>query len=222
MPSCRGPESGTRYSRGRRAGVAASMLMATLTGLISCTPTRELSPAADSDGFEAELESLQQFLHIPGLSILVKRGPAVLYERQLGYADIDGRVPVDAGTMFPIASVTKTLSTVLLLQLVQEGALSPEDPVAGYLDEFDPGLDIRIKHILSHTSEGIPGEEYLYSGRFALGGQFIEQATGLRYADLMRSRIFDRAGMADTIPMIERADLDRLGKRVAKIGRAHV
>jgi len=191
-------------------------LLAALTGLVACAPPPAAPPLVHADEFEAEIEALRAFFAIPGLSILVKQGRSPVYERQIGFADLEKGIPVDAGTTFPIASLTKTISTVLLLQLVEEGALSLDDQMSDYSERIDRSADIRVRHILSHTSEGRPGEDFLYSGRFALGRRIIEQASGRTYADLMQSRIFDRAGMTDTLPMIDRTGLDAVGNRAAR------
>ena len=67
--------------------------------------------------FETDLQALQEYFHIPGMAVLVKKGGVVLHESYLGYADLENEIPVDANTGFPIASVTKTLATVLMMQL---------------------------------------------------------------------------------------------------------
>jgi CubicO group peptidase (beta-lactamase class C family) len=58
-----------------------------------------------------------------------------------------------------------------------------------------------VEHLLSHTSGGEPGSRYSYSGdRFAKLDRVLEKAAGRSFASLLRERILDPAGLADTAP----------------------
>jgi tetratricopeptide (TPR) repeat protein len=91
----------------------------------------------------------------------------------------------DAATArFPIASVTKTMTAVLIMQLVEQRRLA---------------LDTPIRQILSHTSDGTPGEEYLYNGAiFNSLTPVVEKAGGKPFAELLTDRIFKPLQMSDT------------------------
>jgi CubicO group peptidase (beta-lactamase class C family) len=71
------------------------------------------------------------------------------------------------------------------MQLVEEGTLSLDDPVSKYGVQLEsPGI-IRVKHLLSMTSDGNPGEGYQYNGyRYSLLGQVIEGASGRTFHSL--------------------------------------
>jgi tetratricopeptide (TPR) repeat protein len=89
-----------------------------------------------------------------------------------------------ATTPFPIASVTKTMTAVLIMQLVEEGRLS---------------LDLKLRQILSHTADGTPGEEYLYNGAiFNSLTSVIEKAGGRPFAEQLTDRIFKPLHMSET------------------------
>jgi Beta-lactamase len=89
-----------------------------------------------------------------------------------------------ATTRFPIASVTKTITAVLIMQLVEQGRFT---------------LDLRTRQILSHTSDGTPGEEYLYNGAiFDSLTPVVEKAGGKTLAELLTDRIFKPLHMSDT------------------------
>ena len=64
---------------------------------------------------------------------------------------------IDGDTHFNIASVSKQFTAVAVLQLVQEGKISLDDPVSQYFPEFESDMwkEVYIKHLLSHSS-GIP------------------------------------------------------------------
>jgi CubicO group peptidase (beta-lactamase class C family) len=65
------------------------------------------------------------------------------------------------------------------MQLVQEGKIKLDDPVSKYGVTLESEGIIRVRHLLSHTSEGAPGEAYRYNGnRFAELDKVIQKALG--------------------------------------------
>jgi tetratricopeptide (TPR) repeat protein len=89
-----------------------------------------------------------------------------------------------ATTQFAIASVTKTMTAVLAMQLAEQGRLT---------------LDRSIRQILSHTADGTPGEEYLYnSAIFDSLTAAIEKAGGKPFAQQLTDRIFKPLLMGQT------------------------
>src|ERR1051325_4592302 len=81
-------------------------------------------------GFEREAEALRQTLHIPGLSAAIVKDQKVLWTHGFGYADLENRVPATPDTLYHVASVTKTFGSTLVMQLVEKGELSLEEPIA--------------------------------------------------------------------------------------------
>lgn len=93
----------------------------------------------------------------PGAAVLVLRGDKILFDKGYGIADLQSRKAIDGNTFFNIASVSKQFTATAILLLAEEEKLSLEDPVSKYFPEYkaDFWKDIRIKHLLSHTS-GVP------------------------------------------------------------------
>lgn len=87
-------------------------------------------------------------------SVLVARRGRILYQQQIGYADMEFQVPVSKHTKFEIASLTKPFTALLVLRLVQEGKLDLGDKLTKYLPEITrpDAQNITIHHMLSHTS----------------------------------------------------------------------
>jgi CubicO group peptidase (beta-lactamase class C family) len=86
----------------------------------------------------------------------------ILHVASMGVRDRATGEPVDAGTVFRIASMTKSFTALAILKLRDEGKLSLEDPVAKWIPEFAqmplPTRDsapLRIRNLLSHSS-GFP------------------------------------------------------------------
>ncbi|MGB3464480.1 MAG: serine hydrolase domain-containing protein, partial [Cyclobacteriaceae bacterium] len=127
--------------------------------LLSCQPSQLVDHKNEvpndgsiaSEKFSAELRELQQFFRIPGISVAVVADSAVIHTDYIGYASLADSLPVTGETVFPIASVTKVFSAVLLMQLAEQGLLRLDDPVNKYLVDSPVGDSITVGHILSHT-----------------------------------------------------------------------
>jgi CubicO group peptidase (beta-lactamase class C family) len=91
------------------------------------------------------------------------------------------------------------------MQLVQEGKIKLDDPISKYGVTLESDGVIRVKHLLSHTSEGNPGEKYRYNGnRFAELDKVIQKATGKSFGELLISNILDPLDMNETAPNVPR------------------
>jgi CubicO group peptidase (beta-lactamase class C family) len=97
---------------------------------------------------------------VPGLSVAVARGGEVLYERGFGFSDRGKHESVTPTHQFRIASVSKPITSVTLLRLMEEKRLTLEDTVFGgrgilgndFGKRFKRWVEeIRIKHLLTHT-----------------------------------------------------------------------
>jgi hypothetical protein len=144
-------------------------------GACSLSAGPDAGPAAQTLAeFESQLDRLRTQLAIPGMSAIVMVHDAVVWEGSLGIADIPSQRPVTPATQFHLASLTKTFASTIVLQLVEQGLVHLDDPISNYgLSLPGPGV-IRVRHLMSHTSEGVPGDQFRYNGdRFALLDQVI-------------------------------------------------
>ena len=171
-------------------------------GACSMSTGPDAGPAAQTLAeFESQLDRLRAQLAIPGMSAIVMVRDAVVWEGSLGIADIASQRRVTPQTQFHLASLTKTFASTIVLQLVEEGLVSLDDPISNYgLTLPGPGI-IRVRHLLSHTSEGVPGDQFRYNGdRFALLDQVIQRATGESFARRVMERIVTPLTLDQTAP----------------------
>jgi CubicO group peptidase (beta-lactamase class C family) len=84
-------------------------------------------------------------------NVLIAEKGRIIYERSFGYADFSAKRLNTKATLFPIASISKTITATAILQQIEKGKLSLNDPAAKYLPDF-PYPEITIRHLLSHTS----------------------------------------------------------------------
>jgi CubicO group peptidase (beta-lactamase class C family) len=95
----------------------------------------------------------------PGMAVLVaKPNDHTIFSKGYGLADLKQKTPITPRSIFNLGSVSKTFVAYGILKLQEQGKLSIEDPIAKYFPGFrnkELVKDIRIKHLLSHTS-GLP------------------------------------------------------------------
>ena len=73
---------------------------------------------------------------IPNAQIAVARDGQTVYEATLGLADVERKVPLRDDAVFRIYSMTKPVTSVALMTLVEEGLIALDDPVAKYIPSF--------------------------------------------------------------------------------------
>ena len=92
---------------------------------------------------------------VPGVAFgLVKNGSLAM--RGFGLTNLENPQPVTPDTIFPLASITKTVVTVAMLRLVEQGSVDLDAPVRQYLPDFRVGDDeatrtVTTRHLLTHT-----------------------------------------------------------------------
>lgn len=90
----------------------------------------------------------------PGLTVAIARGDQVVWSGGFGLADVENDVPVRADSVFRIASISKPMTAVAVMQLVERGRVSLDDPIQKYVPAYpDKGEQVvTVRHLLTHTS----------------------------------------------------------------------
>jgi CubicO group peptidase (beta-lactamase class C family) len=87
-------------------------------------------PVESLTKLEQELESLRAHLRIPGMSAAIADDEHVIWARGFGMVDRERAVAAAPDTIYHLASLTKPYGSTVVLQLVEEGRLSLDDPVS--------------------------------------------------------------------------------------------
>lgn len=204
--------------------------------------TEELAPLppATAQAIGAAISATMEKEGIPGLSAALVLGGRLRWSQGYGIADVENGVPGTADTVYRLASVSKPITAVAVMQLVEKGGVDLDASVRTYVPGFPPKpWPITPRQLLSHTSgirhykgdefastrhywsvlEGLdvfkddalmfePGTRQLYSTHgYTLLGAVVEAASGMRYVDYLREKVFRPAGMAsarddDSLPII--------------------
>ncbi|TAE61258.1 MAG: class A beta-lactamase-related serine hydrolase, partial [Bacteroidetes bacterium] len=133
-------------------------------------PAKPASPAYRAQLLDSLFQSAVKQQEIPGAVVYISRGGKEVFHKAYGYRNIENKVPMQANDIFRIASMTKGLTAVAVLQLCERGLLFLDDPLSKYIPEFaqpqvllsvlpDSGFtarpatsEITIRHLLTHTS----------------------------------------------------------------------
>lgn len=155
--------------------------------------------------FERDANEIRNTLRIPGMSAAILENQKVLWMRGFGYADLENKVPATPETLYSIASVTKTFGSTLLMQLVEKGQVALDEPVTNYPpSRFAPAITdprVQIRHILSHTSEGTPGQEFKYNGAlYDIITGVVEKKYSAPFAQVLTRQILDPLQMTNSVP----------------------
>ena len=192
----------------------AVALLVSASGLRSQTPSRERLDTSSRDEqrlahFEKQADDLRTQLKIPGMSAVIVKDQKVLWAKGFGFADLENRIPATPDTLYHIASLTKTFAATLIMQLVEKGKLDLDEPMSRYSSDFKDD-SVKIKHLLSHTSDGTPGKRYQYSGnRYDYLTAVIEKKTGRPFREVMVETFLDPLAMASSVPghdVVDEAD----------------
>lgn len=109
---------------------------------------------------------------IPGISVAIGVGDAPIWSRGYGFADLENFVPATERSRYRLASISKPITAVALLELVEAGKASLDDDVRRYVPEFtEKQWPVTLRELLSHLG-GVRG----YVG--------TESATTVHYANV--------------------------------------
>jgi hypothetical protein len=88
-----------------------------------------------------------------GVALVADSGEIILH-KSYGLSDLENQFPLKLTDRFYIGSITKQFTSVLILQLQEEGLLDINNPISTYLNEFKDSIyaQITLHHLLTHTS----------------------------------------------------------------------
>lgn len=119
---------------------------------------RAVSQASGGEMIDAAIDGALREHRIVGCVVLMAERGRVVYRRAAGLADRESGRRMEPDTPFRLASVTKPFTIMAAMKLIEEGRMSPDDPVAAHLPTFRPRLAdgspaaITIAHLMEHTS----------------------------------------------------------------------
>ncbi len=182
-----------------------------------CFGTLAIAVAADATtattlGTLANLSTWMDLASVPGASWAMLDRSGAISSGAVGYAKANA-VPATPDTLFEAASLSKVVLAVAIHDMVREGLIDLDRPVAEHFAFTDDAAtrSITPRHLLSHSSglpnwrdeagESLtaafaPGTRFRYSGEgFVLLGRLVEAVTGQTAAQVVETRVLRPAGM---------------------------
>jgi len=128
-------------------------------------PTLARTPEARTAQLDTQLRQLVEGRSTPGIVALILQDGRPVYSRAFGVRDPGGQAPIGTDDLFRYASMTKPVTSVAALILVEEGKIALDDPVSKHLPEF-ASLKVRqpdgslvpanrpptVRELLTHTA----------------------------------------------------------------------
>ena len=171
---------------------------------------------------------------IPGGTVAIFDKSGVVADFAFGFAELASQTPMKIDHKFEIGSISKTLTSLLVLALADDGLIDIDKPVIDYIPWFDcgkPFAAITARHLMSHTSglimgsDHIPdelaqvwslrdlsrsgdlGERFHYSNvGYMVLGALIQQVSGSTVSDQLRNRVLVPMGIPDARVGVVHAD----------------
>jgi methyl acetate hydrolase len=150
----------------RRTLLTALGLLAFIA--IARTPAQQ---AVGTSGLDASMGAMLDRHRIPGAVAIAVTKSQTLYRAAFGVADVSTRRPMAPDAIFRIASMTKPVTSVAAMQLIERGRIGLDDPASQHLPElaalsvfesFDPATGaytlrpaqrpVTVRHLLTHTT----------------------------------------------------------------------
>ena len=134
----------------------ACALLGALLSFHAMAQVKHLATLKRLSGVDSVIEQAIADGNIPGAVLLVGHNGAVIYRKAYGNRALEPqREPMTVDTIFDMASLTKVIATTTaVMQLVEQGKVRMNDPVAKYLPEFAQNgkEDITVRQLMTHYS----------------------------------------------------------------------
>ncbi len=91
---------------------------------------------------------------LPGWQMVLSRRGQVVLAEHYGFRDMEAALPVEQDTLFRIYSMTKPITSVAIMMLLEQGKLNLRDPVSKYIPEFAQTRVYRSGSSVKPTTEG--------------------------------------------------------------------
>ncbi|MCW5551974.1 MAG: beta-lactamase family protein [Verrucomicrobiae bacterium] len=104
-------------------------------------------------------------VNAPGVAVMVIREGKTIFAKGFGLADLQHKTPCTTNTNFRLASVTKQFTAMAVMMLVEKKKLMLDERLTNFFPEFpDPGNQISVRHLLTHTSGLLDYEDLIPPG----------------------------------------------------------
>ncbi len=160
------------------------------------TGTIEVSHAADTPApSSAKLERITEFFNnevatgkLPGAVVLIQQHGKPVYLKCFGVSDVATNLPMTSATIFALHSMTKPITSVAAMMLIDAGKLSLADPASKFIPAF---ADVKVG-IASAAADGTPFLKLVAPQRPVTVMDLLRHTSGITY-DYIGGKLIDKA-----------------------------
>lgn len=175
---------------------------------MSCDSNNEQEIKQETEGLKLKIDSIIENNKFNGV-VLVTQDTSLIYERTIGYSDLENKISIRKNDQFVIGSISKQITAVLILREYENGKIELNDKISEYLPELNQpwAKDVNIHHLLTHM-HGIvdlneplvfeQGTIFRYSQLgYELLAQILEETTQKSFNELSM-KLFNEFGLFNT------------------------
>lgn len=171
-----------------RAGVRSRAAAAAVAALLVASPVRaDVFPQAAPEKVGLSAERLQRITsilkaevekkRIPGAVVAIARKGQMAYFEAVGHRDASGNVPMPRDAIFSLASMSKPMTSLAIMMLIEEGLISLSDPVGKFLPEL---ANMQVG-VVKADAQGKPAVELVPAKRQATVQDLLRHTSGFTY-----------------------------------------
>ena len=127
-----------------------NLVLLSVFGIAGMFPSENAFLPTVHERIVQELADFKERNRVTSVSFALFKGDEGGFEYASGYADVEQEIPATPDHFYTLASVTKSITAMTVLDLVRQNLLSLSDPVAKFIPRFPP--DITVLDLLNHTS----------------------------------------------------------------------
>lgn len=128
----------------------------TVLASLFCILTMAYSQQVNTDPLTKEFDKLlseQYKSNKTGATALISRNGQIIYKKAFGLANLEYNIPMQVDNVFRIGSITKQMTAVAILQLMEQGKVSLQDDITKFFPDYPThGYKITVEQLLTHTS----------------------------------------------------------------------
>ena len=183
------------------------LVLLSLAGAAAAPALAKPKPAPPLAGLDVYVARAMKEFDVPGMAVAVVKDGQVVLAKGYGVRRAGEPAPVDADTLFGIASNTKAFTCAALSILVEEGKLAWDDPVTKHLPEFqmyDPWVsrEVTVRDLVTHRAGlGLGGGDLMWwppttftRREIVRGIRFVKPASSFRSRYAYNNVTFVAAG----------------------------
>ncbi len=130
-----------------------ALLLTTFTIAYSGFVFAQLHIEKNETAFDQYISEYQRTQMIPSISAGIYCQDKIVWLGAAGYSDIENFVPASTKSVYRIASISKSITAVAILQLVERGKINPDEDIRNYVPYYPKKRwKVTTRHLLNHTS----------------------------------------------------------------------